>query len=62
VTEEPRAGVAVQELATAVVDAVEQAIIGKAVALLSGPGGLASFLRRPPPELKVLPLGEAQAA
>jgi MoxR-like ATPase len=29
VTEEPRAGVAVQELATAVADAVEQAIIGK---------------------------------
>ena len=28
-TEEPRAGVAVQELATAVADAVEQAIIGK---------------------------------
>jgi hypothetical protein len=27
-------------------DAVEQAIIGKAVDLLSGPGGLASFLRR----------------
>ena len=27
-------------------DALERAIIGKAVALLSGPGGLASFLRR----------------
>ena len=27
-------------------DAIEQAIIGKAVDLLSGPGGLASFLRR----------------
>ena len=27
-------------------EALEQAIIGKAVALLSGPGGLASFLRR----------------
>ena len=27
-------------------DALQQAIIGKAVALLSGPGGLASFLRR----------------
>ena len=27
-------------------DALEQAIIGKAVSLLSGPGGLASFLRR----------------
>jgi hypothetical protein len=27
-------------------DALEQTIIGKAVALLSGPGGLASFLRR----------------
>jgi hypothetical protein len=27
-------------------DALEQAIVGKAVALLSGPGGLASFLRR----------------
>src|SRR4029077_1208745 len=27
-------------------DALEQAIIGKAVDLLSGPGGLASFLRR----------------
>ena len=27
-------------------EAVEQAIIGKAVDLLSGPGGLASFLRR----------------
>ena len=27
-------------------DALEQAIIGQAVALLSGPGGLASFLRR----------------
>ena len=27
-------------------DALEQAIIGKAVGLLSGPGGLASFLRR----------------
>jgi hypothetical protein len=26
--------------------AVEQAVIGKAVDLLSGPGGLASFLRR----------------
>src|ERR1044072_1033168 len=28
-------------------DALEQAIIGKAVDLLPGPGGLASFLRRP---------------
>ena len=27
-------------------DALEQAIIGKAVDLMSGPGGLASFLRR----------------
>ena len=27
-------------------EALEQAIIGKAVGLLSGPGGLASFLRR----------------
>jgi hypothetical protein len=27
-------------------EALEQAIIGKAVDLLSGPGGLASFLRR----------------
>jgi hypothetical protein len=27
-------------------DALEQAIVGKAAALLSGPGGLASFLRR----------------
>ena len=27
-------------------EAIEQAVIGKAVDLLSGPGGLASFLRR----------------
>jgi hypothetical protein len=32
--------------ATCVQDIVEQEIIGKAIALLSGPGGLASYLRR----------------
>ena len=37
---EPRPG------ATAAWAAIEQAVIGKAVDLLSGPGGLASFLRR----------------
>jgi hypothetical protein len=40
------AGTAPEPLAAMGCEALEQAIIGKAVDLLSGPGGLASFLRR----------------